>query len=76
MAAKPPQEQINIRLDVDLVQVLEAAAFVEHASVSELARGAVSNLARGYASDKAVQSALTARRLRDTSLSAGLAEQG
>jgi hypothetical protein len=64
MARRIQQEQVNVRLDANLVEVLEAAAFVEQVSVSELARGAVENLARTYASEVAVQSALKARRLR------------
>jgi hypothetical protein len=64
MAKRGAQEQVNIRLDAGLIEVLEAAAFVEQASVSELARGAVENLARTYASESSVQSALEARRRR------------
>jgi hypothetical protein len=69
MASRTPQEQVNVRLDVDLVEILEAAAFVEDASVAELARGAIEGLARRYSTDRAVQSALEARRLRTEGLS-------
>jgi hypothetical protein len=72
MATRVPQEQVNVRVDAELVRVLEAAAFVEGASVAELARGAIENLARRYSTDQAVQSALEARRLRSRSLAAGL----
>jgi hypothetical protein len=64
MASRTPQEQVNVRLDADLVEILEAAAFIEDASVAELARGAIEGLARRYSTDRAVRSALEARRLR------------
>ncbi len=62
MSRKTPQEQINVRIDTNLVEVLEAAAFVERATVAELARGAIETLARRYRTEAAVQGALQARR--------------
>lgn len=69
MSRKVPQDQINIRIDAGLYEVLEAAAFVERATVSELARDAVHGIARTYSSEPAVQAALSARQ------SHGLTEQ-
>lgn len=61
MSRKIPQEQVNVRVDSELVEILEAAAYIERASVSELVRGAIEVLARTYASEQRVQTALKAR---------------
>jgi hypothetical protein len=64
MSRKITQEQINVRIDTSLAEVLEAAAFVERATVAELARGAIEGLARRYRAEPAIQDALRARDIK------------
>jgi uncharacterized protein (DUF1778 family) len=71
---KRAQEQVNVRLDAEMLAILEAAAFVEHASVTELVRPAVEGLARRYGNDHAVQLALEARDAREADLASGIAQ--
>ena len=56
--------QVNSRIDADLQQVLEAAAWVEGKSVGELIRGPVEELARRLSNDRQVKLALQARAER------------
>lgn len=72
MGRKIAQEQVNVRIDADLLEILEAAAFVERASVSELARGAIAGLARTYRAEPRVQLALEARQKQSTRLDSDL----
>jgi predicted transcriptional regulator len=68
VAKRVPQLQVNVRLDEDLVRILEAAAFVEHSTVSELVRLAVEGVARQWATDEDVRLALEAREGRNRDL--------
>lgn len=68
MAKRVPQVQVNVRLDEDLVRVLEAAAYVERSTVSELVRLALEGVARRWSADPAVRLALKARDQRSDSL--------
>jgi hypothetical protein len=68
VSRKIAQEQVNIRIDADLLEILEAAAFVERASVAELARGAIEGLARSYRSESRVQLALEARKEQEAEI--------
>lgn len=72
MARKVAQEQVNVRIDSDLLEVLEAAAFVERASVAELARGAIEALAQNYRSQSRVQLAIQAREVEEKRLDSAL----
>ena len=74
MARRVPQLQVNVRLDEDLVQVLEAAAFVESSSVSELVRSTLEAVARQWSTLPAVRKALEAREQRGKGLDAALTD--
>jgi uncharacterized protein (DUF1778 family) len=65
MAKRVPQVQVNVRLDEDVVAILEAAAYVERSSVSELVRDVVHARARQWSTDPAVGLAVDARRSRE-----------
>jgi Arc/MetJ-type ribon-helix-helix transcriptional regulator len=61
VARRVPQLQVNVRLDEDLVRILEAAAFVQTSSVSEIVRTALEGIARQWGTVPAVRQALDAR---------------
>jgi hypothetical protein len=61
---------VNVRLDEDLVRILEAAAFVESSSLSELVRGPVEAAARRWSAVPAVRTALKAREQHGAGLDA------
>jgi hypothetical protein len=56
-----PFRQINVRLDVDDHDVLEAAGFLRRTSVGELVRPSVERLIGDLKRDPAVRAALLAR---------------
>jgi hypothetical protein len=74
VARKVPQLQVNVRLDEDLVRILEAAAFVETSTVSELVRNTLEGVARQWSAVPAVRQALAAREEGGISLDADLAD--
>ncbi len=55
------QRQVNVRVDDATFGVLEAAAFLEGASLPDLIRPRIEAAARDYADEHAVQTALRAR---------------
>jgi hypothetical protein len=74
VARRIPQLQVNVRLDEDLVRILEAAAFVESATVSELVRNTLEGVARQWSAVPAVRQALAARDQGGLGLDASLDE--
>jgi hypothetical protein len=64
--------QLNLRIDSDTFDVLEAVAFLEGLSLPELIRPAVENLAKELRADPAVQLALRARAERTATRSGKL----
>jgi hypothetical protein len=73
VARKVAQLQVNVRLDEDLVRILEAAAFVETSTVSELVRNTLEGVARQWSAVPAVRQALAARDQGGIRLDAALA---
>ncbi len=55
------QSQVNVRVDSRKLEILEAAAFVDGRSVSDLVRSAIEELADLLNEEGAVQLALRAR---------------
>ena len=76
MARRVPQLQVNVRLDEELVRVLEAAAFVESSTVTELVRTTLEAVARQWSAVPAVRQALEARAQGGAGLDAALENVG
>jgi hypothetical protein len=74
VARRVPQLQVNVRLDEDLVRVLEAAAYVESSTMSELVRNTLEALARRWSGVPAVRQALEAREQGGVGLDSALAD--
>lgn len=74
VARRVSQLQVNVRLDEDLVRILEAAAFVESSTVTELVRMTLEGVARQWSTVPAVSKALEAREQGGKGLDAALAD--
>jgi hypothetical protein len=59
-----PQKQLNVRVDEETLDVLEAAAFTKRASLPDIVRPFLEELARTLREEPAVRTALVARGQR------------
>ena len=55
-------KQVNVRLDEETLDALEAAAFVKRTSLPEIVRPPLEELARRYREDQPVRTALRGRK--------------
>jgi uncharacterized protein (DUF1778 family) len=61
----PPQRQVNVRLDDETIEVLEAAGFLDGRNLTDEVRAAIRNRAAEAGQDPIVREALELKRKRN-----------